>query len=260
MTEHQYSELARRTLQAQEENREIPMLTRTFPELTRAEGYHIQAIRERMVLEKGHRLVGYKMGATSLAKRRQMGSKMPSYGRLFDHYQIPEGSLVLDRFIHPKLESEITFLLEKELRGPFVSVPDVLNATQAVIPSFEIIDSRYENFKFTGPDVVADNISASGFVLGETQLDPYGLDLTQLGATLYVNGEDMAYGTGAEILGHPARAVAELANLIWEQEGRALKAGMLIMTGSITAAASLQKGQHMKAVFSRLGSVQLTVV
>lgn len=260
MTEQEYGELARRTLQAQEENREIPMLTCTLPELTRAEGYHIQAIREELVLAEGHRLVGYKMGATSLAKRRQMGSKMPSYGRLFEHYQLQEGALELDRFIHPKLESEITFLLGKELKGPFVSVPDVLNATQAVIPSFEIIDSRYENFKFTGPDVVSDNISAAGFVLGQARVDPYGLDLTQLGATLYVDGEDMAYGTGAEILGHPARAVAELANLIWEQERRTLEAGMLIMTGSITAAVTLRRGQHIKTVFSRLGSVELTVV
>ena len=95
-----------------------------------------------------------------------MGSKMPSYGRLFEHYQLPEGRFELDHFIHPKLESEITFVLRKELKGPFVSVPDVLSATKYIVPSFEIIDSRYENFKFTGPDVVSDNISASGFVLG----------------------------------------------------------------------------------------------
>ena len=260
MTEAQYQELAERTLTAQTENREIPMLTKEYPELTRREGYHIQALREQPVLGQGHRLVGYKMRATSLAKRRQMGSKMPSYGRLFEHYQLPEGRFELDHFIHPKLESEITFVLGKELKGPFVSVPDVLNATRYIVPSFEIIDSRYENFKFTGPDVVSDNISASGFVLGTRRLDPYGLDLTQLGATLYMNGEDMAYGTGAEILGHPARAVAELANLIWEQEGRTLEPGMLIMTGSITAAVQLQRGQYIKTVFSKLGSVEIQVV
>lgn len=260
MTQTQYMELARRTLAAQEENREIPMLTKEFPELTRAEGYHIQALREQLVLDGGHRLVGYKMGATSLAKRRQMGSKMPSYGRMFEHYQLPEGKFELDRFIHPKLESEITFILGTELKGPFVSVPDVLSATRYIAPSFEIIDSRYEDFKFTGPDVVSDNISASGFVLGTGRLNPYGLDLTQLGATLYVNGEDMAYGTGAEILGHPARAVAELANLLWEQEGRTLEPGMIVMTGSITAAAQIRRGQHIKTVFSKLGSVEIEVV
>ena len=260
MTQSQYEELARRTLSAQKERREIPMITKDFPELTRQEGYYIQALREQLVLEEGHRLIGYKMGATSLVKRRQMGSKMPSYGRLFEHYQLPEGEFELDRFIHPKLESEITFLLGKELRGPFVSVPDVLNATRYIIPSFEIIDSRYENFKFTGPDVVADNISAAGFVLGARRLDPYRLDLTQLGATLYLDGEDMAYGTGAEILGHPARAVAELANLIWEQEGRTLEPGMIIMTGSITAAIPLRKGQHIRTVFSKLGSVEINAV
>lgn len=260
MSEIQYLELAKRTLAAQKENREIPMLIKEFPALTRAEGYHIQALREQLVLAEGHRLVGYKMGATSFAKRRQMGSKMPSYGRLFDHYQLPEGKFELDRFIHPKLESEITFILGKELKGPFVSVPDVLNATKYIVPSFEIIDSRYENFKFTGPDVVSDNISASGFILGKNRLDPYGLDLTQIGATLYIDGEDMAYGTGAEILGHPARAVAELANLIWAQEKRTLEPGMLIMTGSITAAAQIKRGQHIKTVFSKLGSVEIDVV
>lgn len=260
MTEVQYQELAQRTLKAQEENRAIPMITKEFPELTRAEGYHIQALREQLVLSEGHRLIGYKMGATSLAKRRQMGSKMPSYGRLFEHYQLPEGRFELDRFIHPKLESEITFILAKELKGPFVSVPDVLSATKYIVPSFEIIDSRYENFKFTGPDVVSDNISASGFVLGARRIDPYGLDLTQLGATLYIDGEDMAYGTGAEILGHPARAVAELANLLWEQERRTLEPGMMIMTGSITTATQIERGHHIKTVFSKLGSVEIEVV
>lgn len=260
MKEAQYLELAKRTLAAQKENREIPMLTKEFPELTRAEGYHVQQLREQLVLDEGHKLVGYKMGATSLAKRQQMGSKMPSYGRLFEHYQCSEGHFELDKFIHPKLEVEITFILGKELKGPFVSVPDVLAATEYVVPSFEIIDSRYENFKFTGPDVVSDNISASGFVLGRQRVDPYGLDLTQIGATLYVDGEDMAYGTGAEILGHPARAVAELANLIWEQEGRTLKPGMMIMTGSITAAWQIKRGQKVKAVFSKLGSIEIEVV
>lgn len=260
MTEGQYQELAQRTLNAQREKREIPMLTKEFPELTRAEGYHVQSLREQLVLAEGHRLVGYKMGATSLAKRRQMGSKMPSYGRLFEHYQRPEGRFELDQFIHPKLENEITFVLGKELKGPFVSVPDVLDATKYVVPSFEIIDSRYENFKFTGPDVVSDNISASGFVLGKHRLDPRGLDLTQVGATLYVDGEDVAYGTGAEIIGHPARAVAELANLLWQQEGRTLEPGMIVMTGSITAAMELKRGQHVKAVFSKLGSVEIEVV
>lgn len=260
MDEKQYEALARRTLDAQKENREIPMLTKEFPELTRAEGYHIQAIRENMVLAEGHRLVGYKMGATSMAKRLQMGSKMPSYGRLFEHYLLPEGKFELDHFIHPKLESEITFIIGKELKGPFVSVPDVLSATKYIVPSFEIIDSRYENFKFTGPDVVSDNISASGFVLGQRRVDPYGMDLTQLGATLYINGEDMAYGTGAEILGNPARAVAELANLLWNQEKRTLQPDMLVMTGSITAAAKIERGMHIKTVFSKLGSVEIDVI
>lgn len=260
MTESQYQELAQRTLDAQKANREIPMITKEYPELTRAEGYHIQALREQLVLAEGHQLVGYKMGATSLAKRRQMGSKMPSYGRLFEHYQLPEGRFELDHFIHPKLESEITFVLGKELKGPFVSVPDVLCATKYIVPSFEIIDSRYENFKFTGPDVVSDNISASGFALGSRRVDPYRLDLTQIGATLYINGEDMAYGTGAEILGHPARAVAELANLLWEQERRTLEPGMIVMTGSITVAMQIQRGQRIKTAFSKLGSVEIEVV
>ena len=107
---------------------------------------------------------------------------------------------------------------------------------------------------------MSDNISASGFVLGTRRVDPYGLDLTQLGATLYINGEDMAYGTGAEILGHPARAVAELANLLWEQEHRTLVPGMIVMTGSITAATQILRGQRIKTVFSKLGSVEIEVV
>ena len=260
LTEAQYLELARRTLAAEQENREIPMLTVEVPQWTREEGYHIQQLREKLTLAEGHKLIGYKMGATSMAKRQQMGSKMPSYGRLFDHYLLENGScLHLDRYIHPKLENEITFVLGKDICGPFVSTPDVMHATAYVSASFELIDSRYENFKFTGPDVVSDNISARGVVLGAARVNPNLLDLAQVGATMWVDGEDVSYGTGAEILGHPARAVAELANLLWVQEGKKLEAGMLIMTGSLTAAKTLRPGEQIRTVFSKLGAVALAV-
>ena len=260
LTQTQYMHLARHTLAAEEENRTIPMLTQEFPDLTREEGYQIQRLRAQLMQERGHKLIGYKMGATSLAKRIQMGSKMPSYGRLFAHYLRKEGeSLFLDQYIHPKLENEITFVLGRDLSGPFVSVPDVMNATAHITASFEILDSRYHNFKFTGPDVLADNISARGILLGSVQINPNELDLAQLGCTMWVDGEDVAYGTGAEILGHPARAVAELVNLLWTQERESLKAGMLVMTGSVTPAKALVRGEIVKTVFSRLGSLSLHV-
>lgn len=224
------------------------------------EGYDIQEIRAEMTAAAGAKPVGYKMGATSMQKRRQMNSVACSRGILFDYMAIPEGgTLKLSEGIHPKIEPEITFFLKEDLKGPCVSSAQVMRATDYIVGSIEIIDSRYIDFKFTGPDAIADNISAFRYVLGGRRIDPNSEDLKLLGVKLVMNGENIDYGTGAAVLGHPARAVAELTSMLYKRNGAGLKKGQFIMTGGITTAHAVKSGDEVKACFALLGDVILHV-
>jgi 2-oxo-3-hexenedioate decarboxylase len=260
LTEEQLAECARLSVAAERAVKSMPQLVEKYPELTREEGYVIQGIREKMVVAEGHKVIGYKMGATSMEKRRQMGSTMPSFGRLFE-YMMLEGNkpLSMRELIHPKVEPEITFVLKEDLSGPNMNSAKVMHATDYVIASLEIIDSRYHGFKFTGPDAVADNISGARFKLGSVKISPLDLDLELLGVRMSINGEDVAFGTGAAVLGHPARAVAALVNML-HMTGEKLRAGQLVMTGAITASQPLKAGDKVVAEFASLGPVTLNVV
>lgn len=252
---------AMRSWEAEKARQEIEPFSSSYPALTRQEGYAIQAIRENLVLAEGHRLSGYKLGSTGMAKRRQMGTATSSYGRLFSYMDLSvDRTLHLSRFIHPKIEPEVSFLLARDLSGPFVTSAEVMASTAGIIASLEIIDSRFINFKFTGPDVVSDNTSGSGYVLSDRLIDPNSIDLSSEGLHVRVNGELYTSATAAEILGHPARAVAEFANIFYAHTGRSLKAGQVIMTGGITAAFPLKANDFISAEFSHLGTITLHVV
>lgn len=261
LNEEQLLDCAQMLVEAEFSRKSMPQLIIKHPDLTRDQAYEIQTIREKLVTDMGYTVIGYKMGATSMQKRRQMGSVMCSYGRLFD-YMLLEGDipLKLNELIHPKAEPEITFVLKRDLTGPNVTSAEVMFATDYVVASLEIIDSRYDGFKFTGPDAVADNISGSRFKLGTIRINPNKIDLKLLGVKVSINGEDLEFGTGASVLGHPARAVAELANMIYKQRGASLKAGQVIMSGGITGARTLEPGDKMIASFAYLGKVELNAV
>jgi len=261
LNEEQLLDCAQMSVQAEFLKKSMPQLILKYPNLTRDEAYEIQTIREKLITDMGHRLIGYKMGSTSMQKRRQMGSVMCSYGRLFDYMLLNQDApLKIEELIHPKAEPEITFVLKHDLTGPNVTSAEVMYATDYVVASLEIIDSRYDGFKFTGPDAVADNISGSRVKLGSVRLNPNELDLALLGVKVSVNGEDLEFGTGAAVLGHPARSVAELANMVYKQRGAFLRAGQIIMTGGITAARALKPGDKMKACFAYLGTIELGVI
>lgn len=262
LTEEEMLLCARASWEAEKAHREIKMLTLTYPQLDRPTGYQVQNIRTGLVEQEGHRVVGYKLGSTGLKKRQQMGTATSSYGRLFDYMRVEPGQPVkLDELIHPKVEPEITFVLKDDLTGPNVTAAQVMRATGYVTASLEIIDSRYENFKFAGGDVVSDNISGGKFLLSEKRYDPFASDLSLIGLEVTLNGKVCGQGAVCEIMGHPARAVAEFANVFWKNTGgQGLKAGQFIMTGGITQAFSLSRGDHVKARFGRLGPVEFDVV
>lgn len=158
------------------------------------------------------------MGMTSEAKMKQMNVNDPIYGYLFDYMIVNDGDYIsMADYIHPKTEPEIGFILKHDLEGPHVTLQDVLEATEYVFPAIEIIDSRYENFDFTLPDVVADNTSARGAVFGTHLKSPKDLELDVVGVTLLVNGEIKASGAGAAVLGHPAKSIAQLASMLYKK-------------------------------------------
>jgi 2-oxo-3-hexenedioate decarboxylase len=236
-------------------NEAVPAITDTEPTLTTVDAYAIQdALIERR-LASGERLVGAKVGLTSRAKQQEMGIEEPVYGWLTDAMALEAGSsLELSTLIHPRAEPEIVFILGKRLAGPGVGVHDVLAATSAVCCGLEVLDSRFVDFRFLLPDVVADNTSASRFLLGSIAIPPTGIDLSLTGCLLEENGDIAATAAGAAILGHPATAVAKLANFLG-QRGRHLEPGWIVLSGGLTAARALTPGSHLVATFAHLGSV-----
>lgn len=235
----------------------IPQLTGQHPDLDVHDAYAIQAMSIARRLERGERRVGVKMGLTSRAKMQQVGVDEVIWGRLTDTMRLEEGgSLSRARYVHPRAEPEIAFLMKKPLAGN-VSLMEAMAAVEAVAPAIEIIDSRYENFKFTLPDVVADNSSSSGFVIGEWCDARMPID--NLGIVLEADGRAVQVGSTAAILGHPVRSLVQAARLV-ARWGEALNPGDIVLAGGATAAHPMQPGMHVRAVFQDLGAVSIHCV
>jgi len=208
-------------------------------------------------IDAGAALVGAKLGLTSVAKQKQMNVDRPLYGWLTDDMQIDTGAAVVcQRFIQPRIEPEIAFLLGRDLEGPHVTAAHVLAATEACFGAIDVLDSRYAGYKFTFNDVVADNASSAGFVLGGTPLDPFGIDLRLTGCVLEKNGELVQTAAGASVMGHPAAAVAWLVRTL-AARGRGLEAGHVVMAGGMTEAVPVAPGDTVVATFDRLGTVEI---
>jgi 2-oxo-3-hexenedioate decarboxylase len=199
-----------------------------------AAAYRIQRELIQLRLARGERLVGCKLGFTSKAKMAQMGVSEIIVGRLTDAMQVPDGADVeLSRFIHPRIEPEIAFRLARDVDG------DIAGCVDAVAPALEIIDSRYRDFRFSLPDVIADNTSAAAFVVGEWQ--PMR-EVADLPVRLVVDGTDAELGSTSAILGHPLRALDELAVLAGKYE-IPLREGDVILAGAATAAVPFEAGR-----------------
>jgi 2-oxo-3-hexenedioate decarboxylase len=242
------------------EARDTVKLTDAHPGLSFEDAYRIQDELRRRKLERGARVVGLKAGLTSLAKMRQMGVTSPVFGFLADAYSVAEGGEVkVSELIHPKVEPEIALVTRAPLRGPGCHVAAVLAATDFVLAGLEVIDSRYRDFRFDLPSVVADNCSSSRFAVGGRMRRLAGLDLRTLGVVLEKNGETVGIASGAAVLGHPAAAVAALANHLGAR-GEEIPAGTLILTGGVTEAVPVKAGDHVAVHVQHLGAVSLRFV
>lgn len=252
--------LAKHCEDAELNAQEITKITDDYPEMTYEDAYDIQWTARAAKEARGTKIVGMKMGLTSQAKMKQMGVPNPCYGYLADYFAYGDGAeITIDELIHPKVEAEIAFILKDDLTGPGCHIGDVLAATDFVMPAVEVIDSRYKDFKFDLKSVIADNSSSSRYVSGGRARKVEDLDLKTLGVVMEINGEVVQLGAGAAVLGHPATAIAMLANMMGER-GETLKAGSYILSGAITAAMSVKKGDNVTVKFQDLGSLSMKFV
>lgn len=252
--------LAQHLEDCQLQARDTLKITDDHADMDWSDAYAIQDAILQRKLARGARLVGYKAGLTSHAKMQQMGVDSPVFGFLVDEFSADDGqSLQVAALIHPKVEPEIAFVLKRELAGPGCHIGAVLAATDFVIPAIEVIDSRYRDFKFDLKSVIADNTSAARYVLGGRPMRVADLDLPTLGVVLRKNGQTVALGAGAAVLGHPAAAVAMLANHLG-QRGLRLAAGSLILSGGVTEAVAVQAGDCVDLGIQHLGGVGLRFV
>ncbi|WP_087974912.1 2-keto-4-pentenoate hydratase [Oceanobacillus rekensis] len=251
-------EAATRLLEAEKAKNVILPLTETYPGITVDEAYHTQLELIRRKVDDGAIIVGKKIGATSKAIQNMFGVEQPDYGHLLDDMMFVEGETIsLKDYIQPKVEFEVAFKLKKDLKGPNVTIMDVMEATDYIAPAIEIIDSRIDDWKIKFEDTVADNGSSAAAIIGgkPTKLD--GIDLTHIGMVAYKNGEMIDSGAGAAVLGNPLRSVAWLANSLGKYDV-SLKAGEVVLSGALTAAVEIEDQDTFTAEFNHIGSISVT--
>ncbi|MCM2342499.1 2-oxo-3-hexenedioate decarboxylase [Rhodoferax sp.] len=252
--------LADRLENCQLKQQDTPKITDDHPDMDWDDAYAIQNEIRRRKLAQGRTVVGLKAGLTSHAKMKQMGVNTPVFGFMTDDYVVADGGeCKVSELIHPKVEPEIAFVTKAELRGPGCHIGTVLAATDFVMPGIEVIDSRYRDFKFDLKSVVADNTSAARFVVGGQPMSVNDCDLRTVGVVLEKNGIPVAFGAGAAVMGHPAAAIAALANLLAER-GECIPAGTLILSGGITEAVAVQAGDNITLRVQGMGSTSIRFV
>lgn len=246
-------------MQAQQTRTPVLQLSTTFPDIEIEDSYAISSLVTERKIAGGAKLIGHKIGLTSKAMQASSQIDEPDYGHLLDFMVLSDGSRVNHAdYCVPRVEPELTFILNRPLRGPGVGLIDVLGATEWVVPSIEIIDARVQNpRKIT--DTVADNGAAASIVLGGRPVRPTDVDLRWVGAILYRNAEIEETGLAAGVLGHPALAIAWLANKLG-RFGTALSPGHLMLSGSFTRPVWAEKGDTLHADFGPLGGVAVQFV
>jgi len=237
---------------------------KSIPQLSSGKGgalniedaYRVQDAAVKLRVKNGDVRSGVKMGLTSRAKAAQMGVFEPVYGRLTAGMLVQDGGgISYGDYCHPRVEAEVAYLLKSPMSG-LLSPAEALAHVEAVAPAIEIIDSRYKDFKFSLEDVVADNTSASGYVLGPWARPD--IDTGNLGMVLEFNGRPVGIGSSAAILGHPARSLAEAARFAAET-GDELKAGYIVLAGAAAEAVALTPDLTVKLTVEALGSVSFNV-
>lgn len=239
----------------------IAPLSAAHPDMTIEDAYHVQ---QRMIarrLEQGDRVIGKKIGVTSKAVQNMLNVHQPDFGYLTDAmvYNSGEAMPISEKLMQPRAEGEIAFILKRDLTGPGVTNADVLAATECVMPCFEIVDSRIQDWKIAIQDTVADNASCGLFVLGDQAVSPRKVDLVTCGMVVEKNGQIISTGAGAAALGSPVNCVAWLANTLG-RFGISLKAGEVILSGSLVPLEPVKAGDFMQVSIGGMGTASVRFV
>lgn len=258
MSAADHAALAQELLNASRTGTPVRPLTERHPDLGLDGAYAIQLAQVRARTGAGASVSGHKIGLTSAAIQRQLGVREPDFGHLFADMDITGRSVSTDRFISPRAEPELAFVLGRELRGPGVTTREAAAAVHQVLPALEIIDSRIADWRIALPDTVADNASCGAYVLGTTGVPLDRLDLKRVGCVLRTGSEITATGTASAVLGNPLTGLAWLANTLGRY-GTSLKVGQVILSGSMTAAVDLVPGTTVSAEFAELGHLSLHI-
>lgn len=254
-------DIAQRLDRAERERVQIRQIHLQHPGITIEDAYAVQNEWVGMKIAAGRRLVGRKVGLTSKAMQTSIGINEPDYGALLDDMVFQDSTdIPIDRFIEPRLEVELAFVLNKRLRGPNCTMLDVLSATEYVVPAVEIIDARQQRVDpetkggRTIVDSISDNAADAGIVMGGRPVRPLDVDLRWVSALLARNGQVEETGVAAGVLNHPCNGVAWLANRL-SQFDVALEPGEIILGGSFTRAIFAYKGDTFHADYGPLGSI-----
>ncbi|MGW5263877.1 2-keto-4-pentenoate hydratase [Microbispora sp. NPDC004025] len=250
------AEAAGRLRAAERDRSPIEPLTDAYPGIDVVDAYEIQLANIRRRLAAGARVCGHKVGLSSPVMQRMMGVDEPDYGHLLDDMVLAQDEPIeAARYCYPRVEVEIGYVLGASLPGEGCTEEDVLAATEYVVPSIELIDSRITDWRIRLADTIADNASSAGVLLGDARVSPEGMDLAGIEAVLHDgDGNEITRGNTGAVLGNPTTAVAWLARKV-ASFGVKLEAGHVVLPGSCTRAVDVRPGDVFRAEFAGLGSV-----
>lgn len=254
-TREERAAIARELRAAEADVVPVDQITQRWPDFGVDDAYAVQLANVAWRVEAGAVVVGHKVGLTSLAMQEMLGVDEPDYGHLLGDMMVDDGgSVSVASLCAPRAEVEIAFHLRDALRGPGCTIDDVLAATDAISPAIEIIDSRIRDWRLTLPDTVADNGSSARAVIGPARVRCSAVDLVGVEGRLLKNGHVIESGTGAAVLGHPAAAVAWLADKLSEL-GSGLDAGSVVLSGACARAVPVEPGDVVIGEFDGMGAV-----
>jgi len=261
LTKEQIQFQAERHHKAEQDKQQITAITVAHPNMTIDDAYAIQSAWKAIKLKEGRTIIGHKIGLTSKVMQRVMNINESDFGFLLDDMVFEDGSTIpTNNFLDPRIEVELAFILKKDLSGPNVTIFDVLNATDYVVPALELIAARSfridpkTGYKRTVRDTISDNAANGGIIMGGNPMKPDAIDLRWVGALLSKNGVIEDSGVAAAVLNHPANGITWLANK-YAAYGLSLKAGEVVLAGSFTGALKVQKGDTIHADYREMGSI-----
>lgn len=251
-------EWSEKLAQAEKTRDGIAPLTEQIEALSLKDAYSIQLEMVHKKVKAGDEITGKKIGLTSLAMQQLLKVDEPDYGHLLKSMEITDGILRCDECLKPRVEAEIAFVLKEDLIGPNVTAEQVLAATDYVVASFEVVDSRIKDWKIKLLDTIADNASSAKYILADKKVEIKDIDLKAVEMKLYKNGEFINSGKGTDVLGDPAECVVWLVNRLADfQIG--LKKGEIVLSGALSAALDAQDGDEFEADFGEsLGKLKLS--